>query len=263
MKHIGSIKKDTLVSIMNWIGIPLIISYLFCMIIFPFFAGWGNWDYVQKVWDRWQTINTGFLALISSIIAFNISKFSENQQRQRQFLAARSFLPHALSELTTYCRDSSGILREALNRTTEEDSERETPLSSKAPDLPIDYKDIFRQCITFAESNVADNLANILVLLQVNNSRLKNLENSFSPNSHTVLAQINIMTYIFKLGEIQAIINKIFDFSRGENDFDDSSLIWDDYRNAYSNLDFRIGTINGLEEFTKRAILAKTNINVK
>lgn len=254
MKNIKIIKKVTLFSIINWIGIPLIISYILCMIIIPLFKGCGDLDYVQKVWDRWQTINTGFLALISSVIAFNISKFSENQQRQRQFLAARSFLPHALSELTSYCRDSSKILREALNRTIEDDQGRETPLSAIAPDLPIDYKDIFRQCITFAEANVADNLVNILVLLQVNNSRLKNLENAFSPSSHTVLTQRNLISYIFKLGEIQAMINKIFDFSRGENDFDESILNWDNYRNAYSNLDFRVDTIPGLEEFTQRAI---------
>jgi hypothetical protein len=260
MKHIGIVKKDTLVSIINWVGIPIIFSYLICMIVFPFVMGGWNWEYVQKVWDRWQTINAGFLALISSVIAFNISRFTENQKRQRQFVAARAFLPHALSELTAYCKSSSIVLREALSRTTASGVGREAPLLAVVPALPIDYKDTFRQCIGFAEPNVAYDMANILVKLQIHDSRMNQLKDLFPSNGHTVLLQRNVMSYLFSLGKLQAKINKIFNFSRGEEDFDESGLIWEDYRTAYSNLNIIYDDIEELEEFTRRAISRESDV---
>lgn len=65
--------------------------------------------------------------------------------------------------------------------------------------------------------------------------------------------------YIYRLGELQALINKLFEFSRSLGDFDRDPLEWEDYRNAYSNLDFWIEdySVNedmNLTAFTQRAI---------
>jgi hypothetical protein len=255
MKHIGFVKNDTLVSMINWIGIPICIAYIACMTFLPIFIGKGSWIYLQNVWDRWQTINAGFLALISSLIAFNISKFRDSQQRRRQFVAARAFLPHALSELTSYCRASSIVLCEAYERTTSHDPRQETPLLAVVLELPTEYKDVFRNCIGFAESEVADNLATILIKLQIHNSRIKELERSFSSNSHTVITKHNVMSYLFSLGQLQAQVNKLFGFSRSEEDFSGSALDWSDYKTAYFNLNISVDDIPELEEFTKRAVL--------
>lgn len=62
-----------------------------------------SWDVkqVQSIWHHWQALNVGMLAFMSSLVTFYISKFNANNQRERNFVAARAFLPEALSELTT------------------------------------------------------------------------------------------------------------------------------------------------------------------
>lgn len=251
MKHIGIVKADTMVSIMNWVGIPLFLVYALCMLGAPWLN--GDWIFVQKVWDRWQTLNVGVLAFISSVIAFNISKYNANKQRERQFVAAKAFLPHALSELTSYCKLGSILLREAWERLGDTEVQP-SPIAAELPELPESYKETFSRCISEADPDVADYLANILVKLQVHHSRLKELKDTFGQGGRMVWVRPNVMSYLFRLGELQALINRLFGFARGMEPFDGSSLLWEDYRNAYSNLDVEIADVDDLEGFTNRAI---------
>lgn len=253
MKHIGIFKSDTMVSIMNWLGMPLFLLYFLSMLVVPWVKGACNWTYVQEVWDRWQTLNVGVLAFISSVIAFNISKYNANKQRERQFVAARSFLPHTLSELTSYCKHSSIMLREAwvLLDTKQVGY---SPLAAELPELPDSYKEVFSRCIAEADPDVADYLANILVQLQVHHSRLKELKYTFGQGGRMVWVQQNVMSYLFSLGKLQALLNRLFGFARGEEPFNGSNLLWEDYRTAYANLDIDVEDVNDLEAFTRRAI---------
>lgn len=254
MKHIGFVKADTMVSIMNWVGLPLFVVYILSMLVVPCLT--GNWVYVQEVWDRWQTLNVGVLAFISSVIAFNIAKYNANKQRERQFIAARAFMPHALSELTSYCKQSAILLREAWEKLRETET-RPGPLSLELPELPESYKEIFSRCISDADPDVADYLANILVKLQVHHSRMKELKSAFGKNEGMIFVPHNVMTYIFSLGELQALINRFFGFARGMEPFNDSNIVWEDYRNAYSNLDIDAEDVDDLVGFTQRAISRK------
>lgn len=262
MKHIGIFKADTFVSIMNWVGVPLVLGYAISMLIIPWFGSSHDWEYVQRVWDRWQTVNAGVLAFISSVIAFNISKYNENKQKERRFIAARSFLPQDLSDLTSYCRESSTILREARERLKASRVGHSTPWESQFPELPESYREVFSKCIEDAEPDFGEYLAHILVRLQIHHSRLRSLVDSISDNGRTVITQETIKSYLFSLAQIQAFINRIFDFSRGFESFNGSNLDWEDYKTAYRNLDIEIDGIDDLEEFTRRAI-ARSNSNQK
>lgn len=257
MKRIWNIKADTMVSIMNWVGIPLFLLYFVSMIVAPWFDGGWEWGYVQSVWDRWQTLNVGVLAFISSVIAFNISKYNANKQRERQFVAARAFMPHALSELTSYCKQSSVVLREAWDHLAVSEESR-SPLRAELPVLPESYKEVFSRCIAEAEPEVAGYLADILVKLQVHHSRLYELKNTFGQGGRMVWTQGNVMDYLFSLGELQALINRLFGFARGMESFNGTNLLWKDYRTAYFNLDIRVEDVGDLAGFTQRAISRKT-----
>lgn len=252
------IENNTLISLVNWIGIPISIGYVLSMLIAPWIAGCFSWTYVQNVWDRWQTFNVGILAFISSVIAFKVATFSENKKRERQFIAARAFLPHALSELTSYCKLSALVLTGAWEHTNIPIGRRTSTFNEIAPNLPDDYKEVFSRCIESAEPYVGDYLASILVLLQIHNSRLKDLVKSFLPGSSTVIVQDNVMSYLYSLGKMQALINKLFTFARGANNFDDSPLTFDDYHTAYSNLGILLDRIEGLHDFTQRAVDRKS-----
>lgn len=225
--------------------------YLTFMLIAPLLT--RDWTYIQEVWDRWQALNVGVLAFASSIIAFNISKYRENEQRERRFIAARAFLPHALSELTSYCESSSTLLREAWNVLVNTGESR-TPLKSRLPKLPESYKETFSRCISDASPDVADYMASILVKLQVHNSRLENLRRSFGVDGFTVWNERTIMIYLYGLGELHALISRLFDYARGEKDFDDSRLLWKDYYNTYCCLDIHTEGGDDLKEYTLQEI---------
>ena len=56
-----------------------ISAYVYSMFIVPFQQSQGNWEYVQNVWDRWQGLNVGVLALVSSIIFFKASLLYQSE----------------------------------------------------------------------------------------------------------------------------------------------------------------------------------------
>ena len=107
MKHLGIVEPDTLVTLLNWIGVPIVALYVSSMFIYPWFALEWRWSSVEDVWDRWQSLNVGMLALISSITAFNIGRYNAEKQRKREFMASKAFLPDALSNLASYLSPES------------------------------------------------------------------------------------------------------------------------------------------------------------
>ena len=72
------------------------------------------------------------------------------------------------------------------------------------------------------------------------------------------------MIYLFRLGELQALVGKLFAFARNLEDFDSRPLIFEEFSNAYRNLnidseDIHIDERMNLEEFTNRAITRGEN----
>ncbi len=224
------------------------------MPIYPWISGEGVWAHVHKVWADWQSLNVGVLAFLSSVIAFNISRFNANKQREREFIAARAFLPEALSELIQYFKQSALVLIEAWEWAETPEGRSGTPLAAVFPELPEGYKETFSRCIEAAEADVGDYLAYILMRLQVHHARLGTLRDSSEPGSRTILVRENIKSYLYRLGELQALINKLFGFARGLEPFDGSDLVWEDFRNAYANLDVWTSDIGDLVGFTERAL---------
>lgn len=253
MKYLGLLKPDRLVGALNWLGLPAAALYVICMFAFPCFNGRGDWGYVQDVWDRWQSLNVGMLAFISSITVFNISRFNANKQRERDFLASKAFLPAALSELIFYFKDSASVFKICW------DSTDKSKPSFKIPVLPKEYKEVFGHCIRHAEPDVGDYLSRMLVWLQIHDSRLRNyIEQSANANYFNPDKQ-NLIECFYLLGELQALLNKLFEFARNMGEFDSKPLKWEDFLNAYKNLDIWVGEIRiddkmNLEAFTKLII---------
>ena len=87
------IHVDSLVRLVNWVSGICFAFYIISMALLPWINQEFKWAGVQDVWDRWQTFNAGVLAFFASVIAFNIARYTDNQKRQRQFVAARSICP--------------------------------------------------------------------------------------------------------------------------------------------------------------------------
>lgn len=253
MKHIGIVKPDRLVGILNLLGIPVAALYVLSMFVYPWIKEGGDWQQVQDVWDRWQSLNVGMLAFISSITAFNISRFNAEKQRERDFQASKAFLPDALSGLSSYLRSSAAVFIEGW------ESEPGSTLRLSAPLPPSGYKEVFKECIRHAEPDVGAYLSRILVWLQVHASRLEGYIEQQGDNTWVHPDRLNLISYLYRLGELQALVNRLFPFSRNMAPFDSSPLVWEDFRNAYGNLDIwvneiRIDETYNLEAFTRRAL---------
>lgn len=65
MLNIGFRSSSIFSGWLNLISAPLLLLYVICMVVAPYLADGSSWDYVQKVWDRWQTLNAGVLAFMN------------------------------------------------------------------------------------------------------------------------------------------------------------------------------------------------------
>jgi len=241
---------------LNFLSVCCLVAgtlYAISMLVYPWFVSPGGWKHVQDVWDHWQGLNVGMLAFLSSVIAFNISRYNAGQQRAREFLAAKAFLPQAFSELSEYFKASASVLARAWGRQRNEDIEIDPPHQ------PSDYKEVFEKCIRHATPEVGQYLVDILVWMQVHNARLREFFRKDAGIVRINLDRMNLLTYLYRLGQLQALINKNFDFARNIKPFDSASLNWEDFRNAFGNLniwpqEYVIDDHSNLEGVTKRAI---------
>jgi hypothetical protein len=228
MTKIGFIGAESLVKIINWLAIPASAIYAVSMLLVP--ALTFDWAYIQSVWDRWQSLNVGMLAFLSSVVALNIGKYNADRQAQRNFRAAKAFLPHALNELCEYFEQSARMLKKAwaVDRTEEMDG--------NTPEPPRGYKSVFQECIRYAKPDVGDFLAQILVWLQVHDARLRGHVEQHADPDYVNPSRLNILTYLVRLGELQAMVNKLFPYARSMEEFDEKPLVWKDYYTAYRQL---------------------------
>lgn len=249
----GIFRSSVLVDAVNYVGLPLLTIYVFSMFAYPWIDGRGSWAHVQIVWERWQSLNAAALAFIASLVAFNIARFNENLQRERDFVAARAFLPSTLSSLVEYCCHSASIYKNLWELNAR------TRVALIPPDLPQGYREVFSNCIRHADPAVGTYLSNIIVHLQVHDSRLREFVVQSSNGQNRGVDKYALISYLYRLGELYALISQLFGFARGEETFNTSGLNWEDLRNAYGILDVAADNIfidrqMNLEAFTKRAL---------
>jgi hypothetical protein len=242
-------KPETLINALKFMGAAFVFSYIVSMIIVPLLAGGFSWEHLLRVWSHWQSFNVGVLAFISSLIALNISRFNEYKRRQRQYVAAKAFLPSALSELTSYCKDCAKVM---LNANSKLDIP--APLEFEVPELPHEYKAVFSKCIELAEPNVAEYLAIMLTRLQINHARMNSLHDSFAKKNGLIITWHSIASRIYDIGELQYLINSIFNYARNISTFESKEPKYDDFASAYVNLDVYPELIKGLKETTTLAL---------
>lgn len=234
-------------------GSILLAIYVYSMFVSPFLDSNSNWSYVKGVWERWQTLNAGALAFLASLIAFRIASLSEHRQREREFIAARTFLPEAFSSLMEYLRLSANIYVSLWN------AHGRANAGFARPVLTNEYREVFRDCIRHANPTVGAYLANILVLLQVHDARMRQVLEQVGPGQEQAVTRHNVLTYLYRTGELYALLGKQFEFARGQDHFNESPLSWEEFRNAYGILRIHFEQIyidptSNLEAFTRRRI---------
>lgn len=238
--------------LLGWsLALASAFSYLYAMCAYPFIRGGWSWGHLQRVWMAWQSLNVGVMALASSLIALKVVTYREDKQRERNFVAARAFLPHALSELCSYTNDCAEFLVRALRIIEVEGWQ---PTNLEIPGQPSEYRQVFANCIASAEKDVAEHLAKITYKLQVHQSRLQGVADDIAAGHRVSSLRVNLLTYLMCLGEIRAMINGAFEFSRGLGQLESGRLRWSNYKNAYFNLGHLIDKVPDLEAHTRRSL---------
>jgi hypothetical protein len=222
-------KADNIICLLNTISFFVFLAYLYSMFIHPFWEGNWNWQYVQSVWYAWQALNVGMLAFGSSIIAFNISRYHAAKQLEREFIAAKSFLPQALSDLCGYFKSCAPVLIESFQKSKDRKLKKQD-LKSTIPNIPDSYIPVFKECIKSASPEVATYLANILTLLQVHDARMRSIptESVGNPSYRK--------SCLYSLAELQVLVNSLFNFARSEEGFSECTYTVDQFSTALRNL---------------------------
>jgi len=232
--------KSNLEDWANWVGIPGVALYVCSMLIYPWVEGQGSWAHVHEVWDKWQTFNAAALAFLASLIALNLSRIKDEKQRERDFLASKAFLPSAFSELSVYFKSSASILAHIWESGV---------AGIVAPTPPSAYRDAFKDCIRHATPEGGEHLTAILVKLQIHEARLGDAARSASAADKYAL-----ISYLFALGELKVLVDKQYEFARGEAPFDGIPASWDDFKNAYGILDLHLEDYEVDEKWTLKAV---------
>ena len=210
------------------LGPILFILYIISMVIIPFNE--GGWVYTLKTWQDWQSFNTGviaiFAAIIATVTAINIDEnvkereesrrsYEQQQiidQRRREFIAARAFLPNALSNITHYAQNCTVNIRSVyikgrLNTfLTLEQKQELTDKFRKAE--PYELEKVFQECIKLGDEEESNQISKLLIELQVFISRMKIFEkDSDIPISYMREMLIYSVYFQFK-------IDGFYDFAR-------------------------------------------------
>ena len=199
-----------------------------------------DWNYLQNVWDRWQSFNVGILAFLTSLLVYRATQYQAERQRERQYAAMRAMLPFALSELTSYIKASAKSLDYLWELKDSGFINKNKRLKIKYPEVPFDALKTFKECITFADELEGQQLAKILMGLQIFEARLVELCTFHSTSNDS--SKSNIENNIVYLAEIFARVNESFKFARNLEPATQFIMTKSKYNEAYALLDLEVGS---------------------
>ncbi|MFM2598566.1 hypothetical protein [Vibrio fortis] len=192
--------------------IALIGTYFMMMIIKPWYDGGGEWLYVHDVWSNWQTLNAAMIAFSASLLAVYAARYSEEKKRQRQLIAARAMLPQALSDFTQHTTNLASFYLETYDFWStgqNNPTDRPTP-----PKQSIDGAvAIFSNCMQQANIEVVEMMAKVLSMNQYISARAESEYND-SFLVRKAMWKLNMESQLCELGEMQALINRLFSYGR-------------------------------------------------
>lgn len=189
--------------------------YLVSMVAYPFYISGLDWNYVQGVWNTWQTLNAAMVALLASIIALAAAIYSENQKRERELLAAKALLPEALTQLIYFCKHSAGLLKDAyINRNEPNSDPCLLYIDGDFYKIPEWVGSAFQGCIVAAAKPDAIYMADILAELQIIRARLVSIHHDNNKDMELLVMPDDLIAHVRQLGCFVAKVNTLFPYAR-------------------------------------------------
>lgn len=222
-KHHASV-----IEVLYWV----FLVYVFSMYVFPWFSG-GGWIYVQKVWDRWQTLNAGVFAFAAAVVGFSIAKYRFEQDRINELSSVRALLPNALNQICSYCDDLKDLTDNAFDVLNFDVGD----FDFQPPVFSAEIYDIFSRAIKLASGDVKEQLAKILEVQQVVDARINSLVLSARRESRVRYVRSQRYEFYRKIAELRFRTDSLFPFARREMEDIDSAIGMED---AYRILGFNL-----------------------
>jgi len=223
----GGVKRD-FYPIIQKVGVIVIslvlVVYFLSMVVIPWSQG-RSWGYVQDVWSQWQTFNAAMIALCASFVGLYAARRHAKKQeelaedqRRREFVAARAFLTESLAELNFYFQRVESQYRLVYSGFDEDDPLKRESIFLRfgLPEIPESYREVFRSSIRYAEPEYAEYLTEILNRLQIIGSRIRGLSADIQSPS-PICKQENVVSELLDVIHVQALCNRLFDFGRVKN----------------------------------------------
>lgn len=237
----------------KWLLIAVGLLYVLSMLVVPWISSHGNWDYVQRVWDRWQSLNVGVLAFAASYMALQISRFNTNERNRREFVAARAFFPQALSDLSSYCSELVDVLLQAHARAHSDDANA-IELQLDMPRVPDNVYPVLDRCIRTAPPQTAEFIAQFLGSLQVALARSASVVAPNERQRRVIHTSRSLTDYIADVVVIRIQIDLMFPFARNETSALPTQVEVRAIRTAFAMLGIRGLDIPLLEESSLRSL---------
>ncbi|MFC7050711.1 hypothetical protein [Emcibacter nanhaiensis] len=233
------IKKFPLYSIIT----VLALLYLYSMVLQPFCVSggtfWERWKYVKETWETWQTFNAAMIALAASAGALIASyKFHKSQldaaedERIRNLHVCLANVTHELGNLIRYLEGTASVLNELWDRLRTRSAE---PLTVPLASYSTSGRNIFLDCIPYAEPEAAIVFRTMTNNLQLINDRVENLR-SRHPDRLRPSAMWSIIDSIRMIGMMRAYVDKLYEYARGETVFDSAPLTSENVLQAIEHL---------------------------
>ncbi|WP_228025393.1 hypothetical protein [cf. Phormidesmis sp. LEGE 11477] len=242
-------------------GVATVVFLLWFVsaVVAPWFLNGFDWMAVQEVWERWQTLNAGMVALTAGVVAFAGSQFWEWRSSLRRQIAARAYMPFVLSELQTYTAQGFELLLELLDRTGPNDRVEPGPLRQSPPELPEGFKNSFQEIIEYGTPNIRQYVSVLLSEIQIMHSRLQALTSSLDRPDYgrrtLLVLRINMLDYIRYLGVISTRVDLLYAYARYEaNDVDPEGMLLENLHNTLSVHNVDVTQIEGLAEMLPPAV---------
>lgn len=239
----------------KWFLIAVGLLYVLSMLLIPWISSHGSWDYVQSVWDRWQSLNVGVLAFAASYMALQISRLNTNERNRREFVAARAFFPQALSELSDYCSELVDLLLKAHTRADEETGDAGAMDSRlEMPRVPDNVYSVLERCIRTAPPQTAEFIAQFLGSLQVTRARCASVVAPNEREQHVIYTTRTVVEYIADVVAVRIQIDLMFPFARNEVSELPTQVNVREIRTALAMLGIHDNELPLLEEACLRAL---------
>ncbi|MFB2729457.1 hypothetical protein ACE02H_18475 [Shewanella mangrovisoli] len=200
-----------------WFGGVVIIPYAYMMFLKPWIDGRGDWQYVQAVWMDWQSLNTGVFALIASFTALYVTSYRQRQEDEKNKRLAKALLVNIAENVYEFCLLNASILLNARESGDEDKGYSTDQYASKASrELLEDLR--------FSLKHLDDKNTDLLsdLISQITNATFK-INQLYRPNKYAKKSLAKTwpedIDHAFKeLGYLLTIVDKLFQFVRGEID---------------------------------------------